>query len=127
MKGLTGRVKSFLPQLKNSLLAETTFASFDFIRSKGKILRELQFCLKEQNLVGIYCPLLGNGMFLVGVENIIADDSGLSVITFFPQDMSGHRLARRSIELNEIDLIVPFNNPYVDPMVPGVKQISRAH
>lgn len=116
MKKFTDRLKNFFPDLTNSMLPETGLASFDFIKSKSKMLHELDFCLKHRNLVGIYCPLLGNGMFLTGVENIISAEDGSCTIVFFPQDMSGHRLARRTIELQEITMIVPFNNPYISPV-----------
>ena len=90
------------------------------------MLQELPFWHRKHNLVGIYCPLLENGLFLVGVENISCGEVGFAVITLFPQDMSGHTLARRSIELCEIKLIVPFNNPYVSPVTPRAEYKSLA-
>lgn len=126
MKKLTDRVKNFFPFLTNSMLSETGIISFDFIRSKSKMLQEFQFCLRQRNLVGIYCSLLGNGMFLVGVEDIHFGENGSSTIIFFPQDMSGHTLARRSIELGEITSIVPFNNPYISPVSMKIERISLA-
>ena len=90
------------------------------------MLEEFKFCLQHRNLVGVYCPILGNGMFLVGVENIIWGDDGSASIVFFPLDMSGHSLARRSIELSEITSIVPFNNPYISPVILSVENMSLA-
>jgi hypothetical protein len=126
MKNLTDRVKDFIPFIAHSMISETTGASFDFIKRKQKMLEEFKFCLQHGNLVGVYCPILGNGMFLAGVENIIWGDDGSPSIVFFPFDMSGHALARRSIELNEITSIVPFNNPYISPVTFTVDKIPLA-
>lgn len=126
MKKFTDRVKNFFPALTSSMLPETNPASFDFIRTKGKMLQEFEYCLRHRNLVGVYCPLLGNGMFLAGVENILCGEDRSSMIIFFPYDMSGHRLARRSIELDEITMIVPFNNSYVSPAGLEIERITLA-
>ena len=90
------------------------------------MLQEFQYCLRHANLVGIYCPMLGNGMFLVGVENIVSADNGSATVIFFPHDMSGHLLSRRSLELDDITMIVPFNNPYINPVVFRVEKVSLA-
>lgn len=114
MINISEKLGKILPFIANTVEAETSPGSFDFIRSKAHMLRELEYCKQHNNLVGIYCSLLGNGMFLVGVENIVYGDEGVLII-FHKRDMSGHALARRTLELSEISVIVPFNNPYVPP------------
>jgi hypothetical protein len=115
MKILTEQFKKILPFFTHSIVSETSFASFDFIRRKEHMLKELEYCCKTANLVGVYCPLLGNGMFLVGVEEIVSGDDG-SLVIFYSRDMSGHTLSRRTLHIDEITMIVPFNNPYVQPL-----------
>ena len=89
------------------------------------MLSELEYCLGKRNLVGVYCPLLGNGLFLVGVENIVYGDDG-TLIVFYSQDMSGHVLSRRTLHIDEINMIVPFNNPYISPLPVTMRTISIA-
>jgi hypothetical protein len=125
MKNLTEKFKDLIPFLANSMMAQSSDASFDFIRSKKKMLSELEYCLGKRNLVGVYCPLLGNGMFLVGVENIVYGDDG-TLIVFYSQDMSGHVLSRRTLHIDEINMIVPFNNPYISPLPVTMRTISIA-
>jgi hypothetical protein len=125
MKNLTEKFKDLIPFLANSMMAQSSDASFDFIRSKKKMISELEYCLRKSNLVGVYCPLLGNGMFLVGVENIVYGDDG-TLIVFYSQDMSGHTLSRRTLHIDEINMIVPFNNPYISPLPVTVRSISIA-
>jgi hypothetical protein len=115
MKNLTEKFKKIHTFLANAMVSETSFASFDFIRTKDHMLRELEYCRRASNLVGVYCPLLGNGMFLVGVEQIVTGDDGVLII-FHPSDMSGHTLSRRTLQIDEITMIVPFNNPFVQPI-----------
>jgi hypothetical protein len=126
MKKITETLREFLPALKEKVLAETNLASFDFIRSKSTLRKEFEFCLRERNLVGIYCPLLGNGMFLVGVENIIYGEDGGTNIVFYSHDMSGHTLARRTLCIDEITMIVPFNNAFVHPAPLKIHNIQLA-
>jgi hypothetical protein len=126
MKKITEKLRGFLPALKESVLAETNPASFDFIRPKNTLLKEFEFCLREGNVAGIYCPLLGNGMFLVGVEKIIYGENGSALIVFFTHDMSGHALARRRLSIEEITMIVPFNNAFVHPAPLKVHKIQLA-
>jgi hypothetical protein len=111
MKNLSERIKNLFPFITHTMIPETNPASFDFIRGTNAMLKEFEYCLRERNLVGVYCPVLGNGMFLVGVESILYGDDGVLLI-FHKQDMSGHFLSRRTLRLDEISMIVPFNNPF---------------
>jgi hypothetical protein len=114
MKNMLRHFRKILPVLAGTYVSEPNSGSFDFLKNKKNILKEMEFCLKEQNLVGIYSTVLGEGMFLVGVESIIYGDEGALVI-FHPFDMAGICLSRRTLNLHEIARIVPFNNKYIAP------------
>lgn len=115
MKSLTEKIKAYIPKISESLLQEQA-TSIEFIRSKKVIRRELQFCRDEGNVVGVYASTLGNGMFLLGVEDIL-NLGTQEVIVFHPHDMSGSRVKKRTMFLDEIQMIVPFNNRYVRPLL----------
>jgi hypothetical protein len=125
MRNLPDQLKKIIPFLTNKMLTEASSGSFDFIRSKKEMLKEFEYCLRERNLVGVYCPLLGNGMFLVGVENIVSGDEG-SLIIFYSLDMSGHALSRRTLHVDEISMIVPFNNPFIPPIHVPLQRVQEA-
>jgi hypothetical protein len=114
MKNLAAKFKSYLPKLTESFLAENLNASVEFVKKKRLILQELQYCHNKGNLVGVYSDAFGEGMFLLGVEDIIHLQEE-ELIIFFAYDMSGLPLKRRTIFLKEINKIVPFNNPYTNP------------
>jgi hypothetical protein len=114
MKNLAAKFKSYLPKITESFFAENLNASVEFVKRKKIILQELQYCHNKGNLVGVYSDVLGEGMFLLGVEDVIQlQDEEL--IVFYPDDMSGLPLKRRTIFLKEIKKIVPFNNLYINP------------
>lgn len=114
MINLAQKLKTYLPKIGSGFLPEDTYRSFDVLKSRTRILNELSYCQKTGNLAGVYSEILGSGMFLVGVDRIIQGDDGYLVI-FHSHDMSGVRLNRQTLTLEEIAAIVPFNNPYVRP------------
>ncbi len=71
------------------MLSEPGFASFDFITTKQQMLHEFRYCEGRGNVVGVYSPVWGTGMFLVGVQQIIKEGNTF-IIQFHPYDMSGH-------------------------------------
>jgi hypothetical protein len=115
MKNLVCKIKRIIPLLVEDYTAADS-GTFDFICKKNQIIKELDFCRKTGTLIGVYSKELGDGLFLVGVEDIvyaIKDD----LVIFHPCDMTGFELRRRSIFLSEIHMIIPFNNRYVKPNI----------
>lgn len=87
----------------------------DFIKTKKGILKELILSKASGNVVGVYCPALGEGMFLTVVENI--DPAPRSEIVMFNQyDMSGKILNRYEVTLDEIEMVCPMNQRYRHPI-----------
>jgi hypothetical protein len=113
MKKLVEKVKQIIPLLIEDYTAEDT-GSFDFVKRKNEIMRELDFCKKTGNVVGIYSPKMGPGLFLVGVADIIYDIKSETIL-FHSHDIGGYKLAVPSVSIEEIDKIIPFNNRFVKP------------
>ena len=114
MRVLAHKLKAYLPILTESIIQESC-TSIDFIKSRKLILAELRYCLNHGNLVGIYSDVLGSGMFLLGVEDIITLGDN-EVIVFYSHDLSGLPINRRTLFITEISMVVPFNNPYSYPV-----------
>jgi hypothetical protein len=122
MKFIPEKLKGYFPTLTQALLPEIPSApSFDIIRDSKTILKEMEFSKRTGNLVGVYSDALGTGLFLLGVQEIVNGDDGELVI-FYPMDMSGFALSRRTIHIREINMLVPFNNPYIQPLQPVEKR-----
>jgi hypothetical protein len=115
MKNFVGKIKRIIPLLVEDYTAADS-GTFDFICKKNQMIRELDFCRKTGALVGVYSKQLGDGLFLLGVEDLvyaIKDD----LVIFHPYDMTGFELRQRSIHLSEIHMIIPFNNRYIKPNI----------
>jgi hypothetical protein len=87
-----------------------------FIKSRKAILKELEASKHSGTLVGVYCRALGEGMFLVGINNI-ESGSPSEIIVFESYDQSGVILGRTRISIDEIKMVSPFNKKYINPVL----------
>jgi hypothetical protein len=113
MKKLVEKVKKAIPLLIEDYTAEDT-GSFDFVQHRNEIMKELDFCQKKGSLVGVYSRKMGQGLFLVGVQEIIYGIKSEFII-FYPFDMGGYKLTTNAVSLEDIEKIIPFNNRFVMP------------
>jgi hypothetical protein len=68
---------------------------------------------EKGNLVGVYCPAFGEGLFLTAVEKFYSEGE----ICFYMYDTAGLRLLRNTVALEEIKMVCPFSDPYVNPLL----------
>jgi hypothetical protein len=74
-------------------------------------------------VIGIYCPALGEGMFLTGVDDILTVESE-EIIVLKPYDMNGILLHRNTISITEIRSVCPFDSFYINPMIKNEKHLA---
>jgi hypothetical protein len=115
LKNFAEKIRSLISPRKG---AEKDVTPFDFIKSKKAILKELVISKKIKNVVGVYCDVLGEGMFLTAVQDIERTQNA-EVIVFYQYDITGRLLIRTRIELDEIQLVCPFNKTYENPLFSG--------
>lgn len=113
MKNFAEKIRSLISNSKNPPQRDTS--PFDFIKTRKGILRELIISKQNRNLVGVYSPALGEGMFLVSVEEIERHNKE-EIIIFHKYDMSGHILSRTHISIGEIKMVCPFDKTYHNPI-----------
>lgn len=113
MKNFAGKIRELISGSRNPGQSDDT--SFDFIKSKKGILKELYISKQSRNLVGVYSPVLGEGMFLVAVEDIETHHKE-EIILFHKYDASGHILTRTAVSIDEIKMVCPFNKAYTHPL-----------
>jgi len=81
---------------------------FDCIKTRKGILRELLISKESDNLIGIFSPALGEGMFLIAVQCIESQYSE-DVIAFQKYDLrDGRILSTARLSINDIQGICPF-------------------
>jgi hypothetical protein len=105
VKKLAEKIKSFITS--DAATVNQKSSSFDFIKSKKGIFKELVISKESNNILGVYCNALGEGMFLTAVEDIEND-----IVVFHPYDISGRLLSRSRVALTEIQMVCPFNKTY---------------
>lgn len=110
-------MKNILDAFKNLLPANQAKpgTSINLITNKKAILKALRNSMETGRVIGIYSRLLGNGMLLVGVEDITNYKSE-DVIILTRYDQSGLLLHSTRLLLSEIICVCPFESKYVDPI-----------
>jgi hypothetical protein len=79
------------------------------------ILEELIASRKNGNIIGIWAPSLGTGLFLCAVENIFDDDEEHDkVIILKENDHNGVPLQAHVLFLQEIEKVFPLKTQYSD-------------
>jgi hypothetical protein len=85
-----------------------------FISDPEQILPYLEHSKVEGTVVGISAPILGNGIFLTGIEDIRKQGEDF-IIVLKGYDVTGYILERNKISLNDIRAICPFKSPFNNP------------
>lgn len=96
---------------------------FDFVQEPGEILTALLDSKDSATAIGIKAEILGKGMFVTGVEEIIIGqgyDSTTVVVKGY--DFTGHVLSTNTIRLSEIQGVCKFPSKFGNPIL---KTLSR--
>lgn len=87
------------------------------ITDPKNILEELNTSREKGNVIGIWAPPLGTGLFMCAVENIFDDDvEHDKVIILKEKDSNGVPLQAHVLFLQEIEKVFPFKTLYSDPL-----------
>lgn|SRR5690606_34778643 len=89
---------------------------FNFARSRQRMLALLQESELNDTVVGIYAPVLGDGMFLTTVEQIHFL-TGDTIVVLNQFELSGGLLHKSILSVNEIHTVCPFPVPYRHPIL----------
>ena len=117
-------VMKYTAMMKELFFKKTTAFSgeeeafFEFARSSKAIVRELLSSKESGSVVGIYSAILGDGMFLTGVEDLYQEGK-ITVAVFHRYDLSGQILNRNHIAVEEIRTVCSFCQRYRNPFFEG--------
>ena len=91
------------------------------------ILGELINSRENGNVIGIWAPSLGTGLFMCAVENILEDEvEHDKVIILKDKDLNGVPLQAHVLFLQEIEKVFPFKTIYSDSK-PAAPEALRYH
>lgn len=90
-----------------------------FIRKRKDIRSALWNSKTNQTVIGIYSNVLGEGLFLCGVEDQFTMD-GEEVVILKPYDMYGILLQRNTVSLSEIRAVCVMDYAYQNPLIAEV-------
>jgi hypothetical protein len=112
MKHLIERLRLLFNNQASSTGEQT---DFNFVKARKAIKKELMQSKETGKAIGIYCPAIGEGMFLTCVEDISTVD-GEETVSLKPYDMQGILLQRNQLSLSEIKSVCLMNCLYKNPL-----------
>lgn len=81
------------------------------------ILNELSASQENGNVIGIWAPPLGSGLFMCAVETILDDDvEHDKLIILKEKDLNGVQLQAHVLFLQEIEKVFPLKTIYDNPL-----------
>lgn len=109
-----------MKKLFNSLQSDAQlYVDKEFITTSDVILLELINSKLHGNVIGISSPLLGAGMFMTAVEDILLEGKR-SIIVLKRYDVNGHFLSTNKLSLEKITAVCPFKSKFENPFLPKI-------
>lgn len=99
---------------------------FDFIKDRQEIFRALLDSKESGTAIGIKSPVLGKGMFVTGVEDILIGDGHENTkVILKGYDFTGHVLETNNIRLTEIEGVCQFSSKFGNPILKTLSKILK--
>jgi hypothetical protein len=99
---------------------------FDFITGPQDILKALLEGKDRGTAIGIKSELLGKGMFVTAIEEIlIGDGNENTLIILKGYDFTGHVLDASTIHLTDIEGVCEFSSKFGNPILKTLSKILK--
>jgi hypothetical protein len=99
---------------------------FDFTKDLTGIFKALINSKEQGTAIGIVSPVLGKGMFVTGVEDIlIGDGHENSHVILKGYDFTGHILETNTIRLTDIEAVCMFSSKFGNPFLKTLSKILK--
>lgn len=99
---------------------------FDFIKDPAEIFKALLESKDNGTAIGIKSSLLGKGMFVTGVEDILVGDGNENTrIILKGYDFTGHILETNVISLTDIEGVCCFSSKFGNPILKTLSKILK--
>lgn len=99
---------------------------FEFIKTPKDILKALLNSKDCGTTIGIKAEIMGKGMFVTAVEDILIGDGHENTqIIFKGYDFTGHILEVNVIRLTDIEGVCTFDSKFGNPILKTINKILR--
>ena len=99
---------------------------FDFVDDPKEVFKALLDSKERGTAIGIKSEILGKGMFVTGVEEILIGDGRENTkIILKGYDFTGHVLDTDTIRLVDIKGICRFNSKFGNPILKTLSKILK--
>lgn len=109
-----------MPNILAKLFSKTESAiassQTGFVKSRKQMLNALMESRKNGTAIGVYSDVLGEGMFVTGVDDVY-NDSNEQVVVLSQYELSGLILQRSTLSVGEIKGVCVFDMPYTSPLL----------
>jgi len=92
----------------------------EFVSDPGEVLNVLTESKLNGTAVGINAPVLGSGIFVTAVEEVIIGEEITIVLKSY--DMTGYILETNKLTLGQINSVCPFKSAFENPYMRTLKQ-----
>lgn len=100
--------------------------AFDFITDSKDVFKALLDSKERGTAIGIKSDLLGKGMFVTGIEDILLGDGHENTkIILKGYDFTGHVLEKNTVGLTEIEGVCKFNSKFGNPILKALSKILK--
>lgn len=99
---------------------------FDFIKDPKEIFRALLDSKERGTAIGIKSSMLGKGMFVTGVDDILIGDGDENTnVILKGYDFTGHVLETNHILLTDIEGVCQFSSKFGNPILKTLSKILK--
>jgi hypothetical protein len=99
---------------------------FEFIKAPNEILKALLASKESGTTIGIKASVLGRGMFVTAVEDILIGDGNENTkIVLKGYDFTGHILETNVIALTDIEGVCTFDSKFGNPILKTINKILK--
>jgi hypothetical protein len=99
---------------------------FDFVKEPKEIFKALLESKDNGTAIGIKSGVLGKGMFVTSVDNILIGDGYENTqIILKGYDFTGHVLETNTIQLTEIEGVCSFASKFGNPILKTLSKILK--
>ena len=99
---------------------------FEFIKDPGEIFKALLESKERGTAIGVKSSVLGKGMFVTGVDDIlIGDGYENTTVILKGYDFTGHVLETNNIRLTEVEGVCQFPSKFGNPFLKTLSKILK--
>jgi hypothetical protein len=98
--------------------------TLETINDRSKIVEMLKYSQKHGSTIGIYAPVLGGGIYVTSIGNVMPGEEAMVVLRSY--DPSGVILNTNQVKLTDIRCVFPFQSVFENPYTKDFHRYTAA-